>query len=194
MDATELLKPLSKNYLYSKTITQMHSFYLYGIDEPEEYTDWFETIRHAGENDIVKIHINSPGGVLSTAIQLMRCLQETSATVICSVEGECMSAATMIFLQADIVEVSDHSMFMFHNYSGGTYGKGGEMMDQLQYERSWSEKLLYSVYEDFLDEDEIQMMLDNKDLWMTGDEVVDRMSLKAEKLKIKLSNENTETD
>jgi len=193
MDQMDVLKG-KPTTLFSKTVTQMHSMYLYEIEHPEEYTEWFEVIRHAGQNDIIKIHINSPGGVLTSATQLMRCLQETEATVICSVEGECMSAATMIFLQADIVEISDHSMFMFHNYSGGAFGKGGEMMDQLQYERMWSEKMLRTVYEDFLTEEEIEMMLNNKDIWMTGEEVTERMEQKAEKLKIKLSNENTETD
>jgi ATP-dependent protease ClpP protease subunit len=193
MEATELLKGKPNN-IFSKSVTHLHSFYLYEVEHPEEYTEWFETIRHASQNDIIKIHINSPGGVLTTAIQLMRCLEETEATVICSVEGECMSAATMIFLCADMVEVSNHSMFMFHNYSGGTFGKGGEMMDQLQYERSWSEKMLRDVYEDFLTEEEIGMMLNNKDLWMTGDEVVERMTQKAEKLKIKIANDNGETD
>jgi hypothetical protein len=41
-----------------------------------------------------------------------------------------MSAATMIFLCADTYEVSEHSMFMFHNYSSATFGKGGEMFDK----------------------------------------------------------------
>lgn len=193
MEATELLKSKPTNY-FSKPASYLHSFYLYEVEHAEEYIEWFELIRNSSQNDIIKVHINSPGGMLSTAIQLMRCLKETEATVICSVEGECMSAATMIFLCADMVEVSEHSMFMFHNYSGGTFGKGGEMMDQLQYERLWSENMLRDVYEDFLTEEEIEQMLNNKDLWMTGDEVIERMSQKAEKLKIKLANDDSETD
>jgi hypothetical protein len=174
---------------YSKPATYIHSFYLYAVGSPEEYTDWFDVIRNCSENDIIKIHINSPGGNLLTTIQLMRALAECQGTIICSVEGECMSAATMIFLQADMVEVSDHSMFMFHNYSGGTFGKGGEMMDQLKYESVWSENLLRSVYQDFLSEEEIDMMLNNKDLWMNGEEVTERVRQKAEKLQMKLAEE-----
>lgn len=186
--ALEQLLPKQTNYS-SKPVSYLHTFYLYDVDQPEDYIDWFDIIRNATQNDVIKFHINSPGGHLHTAIQLMRCLQDTEATVICSVEGECMSAATMIFLQADIVEVSDHSMFMFHNYSGGTFGKGGEMMDQLQYERNWSENLLRSVYADFLTEDEIEMMLNNKDFWMTGDEVVERVRARAEKLNMKVEGD-----
>lgn len=168
-----------KDRFTHRAAVNLHEFYLSGtIDPADEYVEWFDIIRNSGQNDIIKIYINSYGGDLFTAIQFMRVLKETEAAVVVSVEGACMSAATMIFLCADQIEVSEHSMFMFHNYSGGAIGKGGEMIDQLLHERSWSEKMLRDVYEDFLTEKEIQSMLDNKDLWMDGDEVVKRLQKK----------------
>ena len=162
----------------SKAVANLHEFYLTGeITEAEDYLDWFDTIRHATELDVVKIYINSVGGDLFTAIQFLRVLADTAATKIISVEGACMSAATMIFMCADQFEVTPHSIFMFHNYSGGTIGKGGEMIDQLQHERKWSERLMNEVYRGFLTKDEIASMLDNKDIWMDGDEVVRRINL-----------------
>lgn len=168
---------------FHKQIVNVHEFYLSGeIESPDEYIQWFDTIRHAGETDVVKIYLNSGGGDVFTAIQFMRVLQETSANVVMSVEGICASAATMIMLCGESFEISDHSMFMFHNYSGGTFGKGGEMLDQLQHERKWSERLLREVYKDFLSEDEITAVLNNKDIWMDGQEVSER--LKARQAKI----------
>lgn len=183
MDTNDLIKLTTSKNLYTKPVSNVHSFYLYGVEAADEYTDWFEIIRNSTQNDIVRIHINSYGGDLFSAIQFMRVLAECEATIICSVEGACMSAATMIFLCADAFEVSEHSMFMFHNYSGGTFGKGGEMLDQLQHEREWSEKLLRQVYSDFLTDKEIDSMLNNKDLWMDGDEVIKRLEKKAKKVK-----------
>jgi len=174
---------------YSRPSSYMHSFYLYEISSAEAYTDWLDTIRNCTENDVVKIHINSPGGDLLSTIQIIRALQETLATVICSVEGQCMSAATLIFLQADVVEVSEHSMFMFHNYSGGTFGKGGEMMDQLKYEAEWSKKMFGDIYDDFLTDEELEAMFNNKDIWMTGEEVTERIRQRAERLQLKLEEE-----
>ena len=154
-----------------------YEFYLSGeILEPENYIDWFDTIRNAGPQDAVVIYINSQGGDLHTAIQFLRVAADSQAHITTSVEGACMSAATMIFLAAHEQEVTPHSLFMFHNYSGGTFGKGGEMIDQLKFEYEWSRKFLTSVYQDFLTEQEIQSMLDNKDLWMTAEEVVQRLS------------------
>ena len=183
-DVLEIGRPKvhSNGYFPSKPIAQVHEFYLTGeIDSADTYVEWFDAIRHAGENDLVKIYINSYGGDLFTAIQFMRVLADTPASVIASVEGACMSAATMIFMCADSYEVTPHSVFMFHNYSGGTIGKGGEMIDQLQHERKWSERLLKEIYHDFMTEEEIHSMLANKDLWMDGEEVVKRMQLRIAK-------------
>jgi hypothetical protein len=83
-------------------------------------------------------------------------------------------------------------MFMFHNYSGTVIGKGGEMLDQLQHERVWSEKLLRNVYEDFLTEDEIKSMLNNKDLWMDGEEVIKRLEVKKAKMEAEKAEEETD--
>ena len=159
-----------------KPLGLLHTFYISGvIEDAKEYNDWFDTIRNAGESDVIKLHINSPGGDLFTAIQFMRVLGETNATVISSVEGACMSAATMLFMSAHQYEISEHSMFMFHNYSGIAIGKGGEMYDNITHERKWSEKIMRTIYKDFLTEDEIKAILENKDIWMEGEEVLRRL-------------------
>lgn len=181
LDFSELFGKKNKQdeRFFSKPIVNVHEFYLSGtIESPDEYIEWFDVIRHAGPNDAIKFYINSHGGDIFTAIQFMKALSETSATIIMAVEGVCMSAATMIFLTGESFEVGEHSMFMFHNYSGGVMGKGAEMLDQLQHEKTWSEKLLRDTYEDFLTETEIKSILDNKDIWMDGDEVIKRLELK----------------
>jgi len=177
-DVLELGKPKihSNGQFPPKPIAHLHEFYLSGeIEEADTYMEWFDLIRHAEETDIVKIYINSPGGDLFTAIQFMRVLGESEATIIASVEGACCSAATMVFLCADNFEVTPHSVFMFHNYSAGVFGKGGEMFDQLQHERKWSARLMNEIYKDFMTEQEIKSMLENKDIWMDGEEVVKRL-------------------
>lgn len=182
-EVLELGKPKthSNGYFPTKPVAQLHEFYLTGeITSADDYVEWFDAIRHANETDIVKIYINSYGGDLFTAIQFMRVMSETDATIICSVEGACMSAATMVFLCADNFEVTPHSVFMFHNYSGGTIGKGGEMIDQLQHERKWSERLMREIYNGFLTDEEIKAMMENKDFWMDGEEVVKRLQARTQ--------------
>lgn len=180
---------------FSKQLVNVHEFYLCGeIESPEEYIQWFDTMRHAAETDVVKMYINSPGGNVFTAIQFMRVLKETSAKVVMSVEGECASAATMIFLCGQSFEVSEHSMFMFHNYSSGLLGKGGELYDQIKHERKWSETLLRDIYKDFLTDKEVDAILDNKDIWMTGEEVIERLKVKKAAIEAEEAEEEEEME
>jgi len=189
------IKTFSDGMIEPKCGSHVYEFYISGqIEEPNTYIEWFDTIRHAKENDTVKLYINSYGGDMFTGIQFMRVLAETEALVICSVEGACMSAATMIFLCADQFEVTPHSMFMFHNYSGGAFGKGGEMYGQIQHERRWSETLLNEIYEGFLTAEEIKSLLDNKDIWMDVDEVIQRMEKRVKLLEAKAQEAEDEVE
>ena len=191
-DLLDLFKPpINQNQrVITKQAVNIHEFYLSGdVEGSEEYIEWFDIIRSASQNDVIKIYINSPGGDMFTAIQFMRVLTDTEAQVIISVEGACMSAATMIFMCGHQYEISPHSVFMFHNYSSGMAGKGGEMFDRMAHERMWSEKLFQDIYADFLTEREIKQILDNKDLWMDSDEVIKRL-----KKKIRLNKKDTKDE
>jgi ATP-dependent Clp protease protease subunit len=176
MDKTEISSGNNIHAFIDRPISRVHKFYLSGdVKSPSEYVQWFETIRNASENDVVLIHINSYGGDLFTAVQFMRVFNETKANIVASVEGACMSAATIIFLSAKHWEISNHSMFMFHNYTNAIFGKGGEMYDNIVHERKWSEKLWQDIYGEFLTTEEINSILDNKDIWMSGEEVSKRL-------------------
>lgn len=160
---------------YRKVAGNYYEFYLSGgITAPEDYVDWFNVIRNASQADTIKIYINSRGGDADTAIQFMRVLAETDAHVITSIEGSCMSAATMVFICGQEFEITPHSLFMVHNYSGGIFGKGAEIYDQAVFERKWSTEFMKHIYKDFLTDKEIESLLDNKDMWMTSTEVMER--------------------
>lgn len=160
-----------------KSLATLYEYYISGaITGPEDYVEVFDQIRNARRDDEVRVHINSYGGDLYTAIQFMRVFGETDALVTASIEGACMSAATLLFLSAHAFEISPHSSFMVHTYSGGTFGKGSDMHAQLNHEKQWSEKLFKSVYRDFLTEKEITEILEGKDYWMDVEEVAERMN------------------
>ena len=165
----------------AKVVAQMYEFYISGeIREPEYYIKAFNIIRYARENDTVKLYLNSFGGDMFSAIQFMRVLAETEAEVIVSIEGAAMSAATLLFLVADSVEITPNSSIMIHNYSSGTMGKGNEMHSQITHEAKWANKLFHEVYEDFLTEQEIISVLDGRDIWLSSDDVMERLQKRAE--------------
>ena len=188
IDLEEIIKiKQNSNKLFaSKPMATFHEFYLTGrIEEADQYIAVFDMIRHASEEDIIKIYVNSPGGDLFTALQFGRAIGDSDATIIVSVEGQCCSAATIITLAADMVELSNHCVWMCHNYSSGMIGKGHELHSQAEFERDWSIKLMKDIYDGFLSESEIQRMLNGADLWMGADDVMKRLEQRHNKMKRK---------
>lgn len=155
-------------------------FYLLGsIGEASEYIEWFHQIRNARPTDVINIHINCPGGNLFTTVQFLQVLSECPAHINMNITGACMSAATLIFLQGDDFVINEHSAFLFHNYSGGMIGKGGEMYSNVIHDRKWSERLFRSQYEGFLTAEEISNLLDDKDIWMDAHTVIERLKARS---------------
>ena len=180
--------------VFNRPTGQILDFYLNStIGSPEDYAEWNQILRSSGEQDVVYLHINCYGGQALTAVQLMRAISESRATVVASVEGACMSAATFLFLMADVCEISDHSIFMFHNFSGGTIGKGNEMMAQVHHNDKWARGLMESIYSDFFTQEEIDSILEGKDYWLSPDEVTERLQKRNDILeKQKIADETPE--
>lgn len=193
IDLEEIIKiKQNSNKLFaSKPMATFHEFYLTGrIEEADEYISVFDMIRHAREEDVVKIYVNSPGGDLFTALQFGRAMGDSDATIIVSVEGQCCSAATIIALAADMVELSNHCVWMCHNYSSGMIGKGHELHSQAEFERDWSIKLMKDIYDGFLSESEIQRMLNGADIWMGTDDVMERLNKRQKHMQKKNKSKN----
>ena len=193
IDLEEIIKiKQNSNKLFaSKPMATFHEFYLTGrIEEADQYIAVFDMIRHATSEDVVKIYVNSPGGDLFTALQFGRAMGDSDATIIVSVEGQCCSAATIIALAADMVELSNHCVWMCHNYSSGMIGKGHELHSQAEFERDWSIKLMKDVYDGFLSESEIQRMLNGADIWMGTDDVMERLNKRQKHMQKKNKSKN----
>jgi len=167
----------SQKIIFQKPLqNSVYDIYISGpIGSPEQYIDVIHLIQSTLEGDTINLHINSPGGNVATTIQLRTALLNTDATVIASVEGECHSAATILMLSADLIEIAPHTSFMVHNYSSSAFGKGGELYERIEHLNNWSYEFFKDVYKDFLTENELQDIVKGKDLWMTAKEVQERL-------------------
>lgn len=157
----------SEDAVFITPLARKYEIYLNGeIKSPGYYSKIIDMIRNASELDLIVFRINSVGGDSATAIQFRAAISQSSAHTVGCVEGNCLSAATMILLACDQIEIMSNSTLMIHNYSAVfSTGKGGELYDQISFTRKWSEDFLKSVYSGFLDESEIQNVLDGKDYW-----------------------------
>lgn len=175
----DFLSPKSREekppYSYAP-IGYTYKFHIKGqIGSPDEFEEIIDVIDGATEKDILEVHLNTEGGDITTTLELVYSLKKSPAhkhMVIC---GLCASAGTIIMTAGDSFEIEPHCSFMFHNYSGGSYGKGNEVHAQVEFERKWSKNLMSMVYKDVLTTSEIKKMLDGQDYWMTATEVAERI-------------------
>lgn len=172
-----LKMPSEKRMSTKQTAMAMtHRIHLKGpVTDPEDYVDWVETIRDASEHDTIEFHINSPGGNVYSAIELLHAFADTQAHVHVVLTGIVASAGTILMTVGDSFEISPYTTFMFHNYSGGTIGKGNEMAIKMDYEREWSRMFMHDIYEGLLSESEIDQLLDGRDFWLSAPDVGERL-------------------
>lgn len=162
------------------------------IGPPHEYVELISRIRTAHTDDIIYLHLNTPGGYLDTGIQIINAMRDSKARVICVLDGTVCSMGSLIFLAAEEYVIHDHCRLMFHNYSGGTYGKGNEQIAQLESTVKWFNKMFKEICVPFLTDAECDGVIDGKDIWLDSDEVRARMELVIEQMQKELDEVEAE--
>lgn len=167
-----------------------HHFYLdFAIEEAEPFYDFFTVLRTAGPEDIVYLHINSPGGYVSTMTQIIGAIKSAPCAVIGVAEGEVASAAAMIFFSCHGFMVADYSQFLVHNGMGGHIGKPNDNLAAADSHHIRTKKVMKGVLGPFFSKKEIKSILNGREFYMDGDEVVERLQKAEEKMEAKVEEE-----
>ena len=175
-DGQEVQQPLMyQQYTAARQQNITHFYLSDGVDDPKYYTDLIHQIRTAQPQDIVYIHLNTPGGRLDTGIQIINAIADSAARIIGVLDSKAYSLGTLIFLACDEFVIHDNCLFMIHNYSGGMYGKGNEQQAELAATVKWFSKIADRYYYPFLSREEIGRVLRGEDFWMDSDEVKKRL-------------------
>lgn len=170
-----LEKPI-KHYTQVITLT-LHHFYIVGEIEPEvdKYLDMINIIKTAEEHDKIFLHLNTPGGTLSTTIHIISAINQSAAEITTVIEGEVCSAGTFIFLAGHNYVVNDNCYFMIHNYSHEIVGKAAEVAVGVKFADGYYKSLTETFYKGFLTKKEMKQILEDKDFWMGSEEVIRRL-------------------
>jgi len=163
---------------YVQTLSlNIHYFYFYGEikDDIGIYSDLLNVLHTGTENDTVFLHINSEGGVLRMALQIANAISSTPAKVITVLDGEAISAASIIFLAGHEYIINPNCTFMIHNYSSVIGGKGHELASQIHHAGATVEKIMNHFYSKVLTEKELEEVCKGRDLWMDSDELAERL-------------------
>jgi ATP-dependent protease ClpP protease subunit len=170
----EQIKPFE--YFEQSVNQKIHHFYLSGaIDEPVHYVKMIHTIMSAPQQDTIYIHLNTPGGYLSTGIQLVNAMRASEATVVASLEGMAHSLGSLIFLAADQFIVHDNTTMMIHNFTSGIYGKGKEAEMEMHATLENFADIGAKYYIPFLTQKEFDSIVNDSDIWLHPEDVRDRL-------------------
>lgn len=146
------------------------------IKEPSYYRNLIEVLNNATEQDLVVLNINSGGGHLDSAISIIDALRNTRANTLAWISGSAYSAAGLIALSCQNVEVGEFATLMCHNSQYGLGGYTTDIKDRAVFEHKMISKIMHSVYKHFLSVDEVEDVLSNKTIWMDADEIVERFT------------------
>ena len=153
---------------------------VYMLDEisaPIDYGELVEVLQDLDESCTVEFHVNTPGGVLNTAVMLINEINKTKAKTVGVLSGTVASAGTMIALAVDELEIAPYTAFMIHAWSvTGQHGKANEIEAQNNFMKKETKRLFNSIYKDFLTSREIKKVLDGTDIWLNEEEVNKRLA------------------
>jgi ATP-dependent protease ClpP protease subunit len=152
-----------------------HTFYLtdfaeYGRGLHEVYN----SLRDAGENDLLEIRISSPGGFVTEGQTLYNLIQEMfSDRCITILDPEGYSMGALAFCMGDYRVCYENSSIMYHNYSAGTGGKGHEIIAHVKH-MDKSLKMFFDTIVIGLSDEEKEVLYGGGDFWFDTQEMCER--------------------
>ena len=131
-------------------------------------------LENAKPGSEVKLYLNTPGGVVDTALMLADAIRRSKAKIVAHLAGTVASAGTLIIMACDDIIVAPFTSFMIHNYSGGAVGKGHELKARQAFVDKQLNEAFKAFYLGFLTEEEMTQVIDGTDFWMGADEIQER--------------------
>ena len=137
----------------------------------------FNELLQAEANDTLEFRINSGGGFIVEGQQFYNIIEEKFQNrVTAYLDNVGYSMGALLFCMANKRVAYPHSDFMFHNYSAGAFGKGGELKSKIKHRSKVIEQFFYDliVKQGFLSKREFEQMLVGQDFWMNTKELCKR--------------------
>lgn len=116
----------------------------------------------------IKIHINSEGGDIFSAMAMVDTIKLCKVPITTIVEGQAASAATLISVVADKRQITENSHMLIHQLSTGFWGKHNEFKDEMKNQNRLM-KLIKDLYQTHtnISLDKLNNCL-TKDLWWSS--------------------------
>lgn len=161
-----------RDFVRVNPIGMTYHFYIHGeIGGSEDYIDLLDTLYSATGSDIIILHLNTPGGYLNTAVEIIHAIAQTEAMVVGSADGLVASAGSLLFFACHSFLLGEFCEVMLHDGSSGEFGKINENLKSAEHSSKRLSNIYHTVYGRFLSEEQVDSVLDGKDLYLTAGDV-----------------------
>jgi ATP-dependent protease ClpP protease subunit len=182
-------------YLQEQTCTNARFFLDEDIKEARYYRPLVQHLLSASERDTVEVLLSTGGGDLGGCLQVLEALKCTSADTTAIVMGDCHSAGSIVAMYCNDVVVLDSACMLVHSASYGTgRQKSRDVKDYVEFSSAYLEGIFRDAYEGFLNEEELQEVMNGRELWLTAQDIRDRLQARSEYLREKFENSKGESE
>lgn len=172
-----------KDYMRAESAGYLYHFYIHDeIGSSEDYVDLLDTLYTASESDSIILHLNTPGGYLNTAVEILHAMASTRATVITSADGLVASAGSLLFFAGHSFMLGEFCEIMLHDGSGGAMGKINENLKSAQFTSKRLSNIYHKIYGRFFSEEQVDRVLNGEDLYLGSEDVENLINAYLEKL------------
>ena len=132
-----------------------------------DLADIRQTIEEAQED--VELYIDSPGGDAFEGLETAHCISNAKCKVTAHVGFMAASAAAIIALACDAVEISKNSLLMLHNCWGISIGNKDQLRNDAD-DMEAIDKVMHNIVSEHCQDDSILGKIDAGDLFLTGED------------------------
>jgi len=165
---------LEEGYFSEYVITKHEKvdIYLTGtMEEGKFYTGIEHKLRQLNKEDVVNFYLRNYGGTINGLNDLVSGIKDSQAhQVNMIVTAPSYSCGALIALCGTSLTMKPNTFLMFHNYSSGGDGKGGEFMESAKQHDKWIKQLMRSMASPFLTDDEIIALDHDQDLYIMAND------------------------
>lgn len=145
------------------------------IATPDMYNELVFELQQAKLGDEWTFYINNGGGAVDSAFYIINAIKHSKAHTTAKLSGTIASAATIIALHCDDLEVSPFISFLAHNYYHGAQGTGNQVKDYVDFTDRELKRAFRIIYKNFLTDEEIKLVTErDKEVWLNELEVAER--------------------
>ena len=174
-DPLEELKDLMDDDLFTihtrATTSHTHDIYLSEqVEDNYSYTRLLHFLRTLPAGNKINMYLASYGGSCSTGGQIIHAIRDCASPVHMIVDAPCYRMGAILALAGASLELKPNTFLMFHNYSAGRSGKGGEMVLGTIETNHWVLNMFATICYPFLTQEEIHLLKLDQDVYVHSED------------------------